>query len=77
MPRSPPKADGVSERTTMKWNHFLTFRIRRRRTAGSFNYSIQSKIMVFRIDLDRMLGLPCFCLVFWFHEGFLHLGFLR
>ena len=25
----------VSERTTMKWNNFLTFRIRRRRTAAS------------------------------------------
>ena len=31
---------GLSERTTIKWNHFLTFRrfpVRRRRTAGSFN----------------------------------------
>jgi hypothetical protein len=31
---------GVSERTTIKWNHFLTFRrfpVRRRRTAASFN----------------------------------------
>jgi hypothetical protein len=39
---SPPEADGVSERTTIKWNHFLTFRrfpVRRRRTAGSFNNS--------------------------------------
>jgi hypothetical protein len=26
IPRSPPEADGVSERTTIKWNHFLTFR---------------------------------------------------
>jgi hypothetical protein len=33
---------GVSERTAIKWNHFLTFRrfpVRLRRTAGSFNFS--------------------------------------
>jgi hypothetical protein len=53
IPRSPPEADGVSERTKIKWNRFLAFRIRRRRTAAirSERYDLSSSTSL----VDRSL----------------------
>jgi hypothetical protein len=45
----PATCCGVSERTTIKWNLFLTFRrfpARRRRTAGSFNIEISNLFVI-------------------------------